>query len=131
MKALVTGAAGFIGFHVSKRLLERGDSVVGLDNLNAYYDVKLKEARLDCLRPLRGFEFVRADTADRAAMEKVWDGRRFDGIVHLAGQAGVRYSIEGPRGFVDCDVVGFTNNLEGERHHCTGYHVLGSTSSVT
>ena len=130
MKILVTGAAGFIGYHVSKRLLERGDSVVGLDNLNAYYDVKLKEARLERLRPLRGFEFVRADTADRAAMEKVWDGRRFDGIVHLAGQAGVRYSIEDPHGFVDSNVVGFTNILEGARHHESGHLVYASTSSV-
>src|SRR5438045_6522491 len=130
MKILVTGAAGFIGFHISKRLLERGDSVVGLDDLNAYYDVKLKEARLDCLRPLRGFEFVRADTADRAAMEKVWDDRRFDGIVHLAGQAGVRYSIEDPHGFVDSNVVGFTNILEGARHHESGHLVYASTSSV-
>ena len=130
MRVLVTGAAGFIGFHVSKRLLERGDAVVGLDNLNAYYDVKLKEARLERLGPLRGFEFVRADTADRAAMEKVWVGRKFDGIVHLAGQAGVRYSIEDPRGFVDSNVVGFTNILEGARHHESGHLVYASTSSV-
>src|SRR5438270_11252444 len=116
MNVLVTGAAGFIGYHVSKCLLERGDAVVGLDNLNAYYDVRLKEARLERLRPMHGFEFVRADIADRAAME-VWGGHRFDAIIHLAGQAGVRYSIEDPHGFVDSNIVGFTNILDSVRHH--------------
>ena len=130
MKVLVTGAAGFIGFHVSKRLLERGDAVVGLDNLNAYYDVKLKEARLECLRPLRGFEFVHADTADRAAMEKLFEGGRFDAIVHLAAQAGVRHSIDHPHAYVDANVTGFLNVLEGARHSGTGHLVYASTSSI-
>jgi len=103
MRILVTGAAGFIGFHLAKRLLERGDQVVGIDNLNAYYDVSLKEARLDQLRASRRFEFVRADIADRGAMEKVFEGARFDAIVNLAAQAGVRYSIENPRAYVDAN----------------------------
>ena len=130
MRVLVTGAAGFIGFHVSKRLLERGDAVVGLDNLNAYYDVKLKEARLERLRAMRGFEFVRADTADRTAMEKVFEGRRFDAIVHLAAQAGVRHSIDHPHAYVDANVTGFLNVLEGARHAGTGHLVYASTSSI-
>ena len=130
MKILVTGAAGFIGFHLAKRLLERGDSVVGVDNLNAYYDVSLKEARLAKLRALPAFEFIRADIADRAAMEGVFARGRFDAIASLAAQAGVRYSIENPYAYVEANVMGFMNVLEGARHHGTGHLVYASTSSI-
>ena len=130
MKILVTGAAGFIGFHLAQRLLERGDAVVGLDSLNAYYDVRLKEARLEILRKLPGFQFVKADLADRNAMEEVFTRARFDAVVNLAAQAGVRHSIENPRAYVDANVAGFMNVLEGVRHHGTGHLVYASTSSV-
>ena len=130
MRILVTGAAGFIGFHLARRLLERGDEVVGLDNLNDYYDVSLKEARLAILRELTGFSFVRANVADRAAMESLFAGARCDAIAHLAAQAGVRYSLENPRAYVDANVVGFTNVLEGARAQATGHLVFASTSSV-
>jgi len=130
MRILVTGAAGFIGFHLARRLLERGDEVVGLDNLNDYYDVSLKEARLAILRALGGFSFLRANIADRAAMEPLFAGARCDAIAHLAAQAGVRYSIENPRAYVDANVVGFTNVLEGARAQGTGHLVFASTSSV-
>ena len=130
MRALVTGAAGFIGYHVARRLLERGDDVVGLDNLNAYYDVSLKEARLGNLRGLRGFEFVRADLADTAAMTEVFGAWNFDAIVNLAAQAGVRNSIDNPHAYVDTNVAGFLNVLEGARAQKTGHLVFASTSSV-
>ena len=130
MKILVTGAAGFIGFHLAKRLLERGDSVVGVDNLNAYYDVSLKEARLAKLAALPGFELIRTDIADRAAMEGVFARGRFDAIASLAAQAGVRYSIENPYAYVEANVMGFMNVLEGARHHGTGHLVYASTSSI-
>lgn len=130
MRILVTGAAGFIGFHLARRLLDRGDLVVGLDNLNAYYDVSLKEARLALLRAARGFEFVRADLADSKAMEEVFAPGKFDAIVNLAAQAGVRHSIENPRAFVEANVCGFMNVLESARHHGTGHLVYASTSSV-
>ena len=130
MRILVTGAAGFIGFHLSRRLLERGDHVTGLDNLNAYYDVSLKQARLDLLHQSRNFGFVQADLADREAMEKVFAGVRFDAVVNLAAQAGVRYSLENPHAYVDANVVGFLNILEAVRRHGTGHLVFASTSSV-
>jgi UDP-glucuronate 4-epimerase len=137
MRILLTGAAGFIGFHLAQRLLERGDEVVGLDNLNGYYDPSLKVARLDQLRnpnsPTNGrgdFQFIQADIADRDAMEQVFKSGKFDAIVNLAAQAGVRYSIENPRAYVDANVVGFMNILEGARHHGTGHLVYASTSSV-
>jgi UDP-glucuronate 4-epimerase len=130
MRVLVTGAAGFIGFHLAKRLLERGDTVVGVDNLNAYYDPSLKRSRLEQLRKLPGFEFFASDIADREAMEKVLGKGRFDAIVNLAAQAGVRYSIENPYAYVDANVVGFMNILEGARRHGTGHLVFASTSSV-
>src|SRR5690349_13217943 len=113
MRILVTGAAGFIGFHTARRLLERGDHVVGLDNLNAYYDPALKQARVALLEQHRQFGFVKADLADTAAMNEVFSRGRFDAIVHLAAQAGVRYSVENPRAYVDSNVVGFLNILEG------------------
>jgi UDP-glucuronate 4-epimerase len=130
MRVLVTGAAGFIGFHLAQRLLERGDSVVGLDNLNAYYDVSLKEARLSRLRGSKAFEFIRADLADRKAMEAVFAGHKFDAIVNLAAQAGVRYSLENPHAYIDANVTGFMNVLEGARHHGVGHLVFASTSSI-
>jgi len=130
VRILVTGAAGFIGYHLSQRLLERGDSVVGVDNFNAYYDVSLKEARLARLSGRRGFEIVRADIADREAMERVFASGRFDAIVNLAAQAGVRYSVENPHAYVESNVVGFLNVLEGARRHGTGHLVFASTSSV-
>src|SRR5258706_798524 len=130
MKILVTGAAGFIGYHLAQRLLERGDTVVGLDNFNAYYDVALKEARATRLRAHRNFELVRADLADRAAMEKVFSKGKFDAIVNLDAQAGVRYSVKDPHVYVDANVVGFLNVLQGARNHGTGHLVFASTSSV-
>jgi UDP-glucuronate 4-epimerase len=130
VRILVTGAAGFIGFHLSMRLLDRGDTVVGVDNFNAYYDVSLKEARLARLVERKGFAIVRADIADRAAMERVFASGRFDAIVNLAAQAGVRYSVENPHAYVESNVVGFLNILEGARHHGTGHLVFASTSSV-
>jgi UDP-glucuronate 4-epimerase len=130
MRILVTGAAGFIGFHLSRRLLERGDAVVGLDNLNNYYDVSLKEARLAILSESKSFEFAKADLADRAGVKGVFASGRFDAIVNLAAQAGVRYSIENPHAYVDANVVGFLNILEAARHHGTGHLVFASTSSV-
>src|SRR3954465_568334 len=113
MRILVTGAAGFIGFHLAQRLLERGDHVVGLDNLNPYYDVTLKEARLAKLQAHRAFAFVRAGLEDGAAMEKLFAAQGFDAIVNLAAQAGVRYSIENPRAYIKANVDGFLNVLEG------------------
>jgi UDP-glucuronate 4-epimerase len=130
VRVLVTGAAGFIGFHLANRLLDRGDAVVGLDNLNAYYDVKLKEARLERLKARKGFDFVHADLADDAAIEKAFNGGKFDAIVNLAAQAGVRYSLENPRAYVDANVKGFLNILEGARRHGTGHLVYASTSSI-
>ena len=130
MRILVTGAAGFIGFHLARRLLERGDEVVGVDNLNAYYDPSLKKSRLEQLRKLPGFEFAQVDIADREAMEEVFGKGGFDAIVNLAAQAGVRYSIENPYAYVDANVVGFMNILEGARRHGTGHLVFASTSSV-
>jgi UDP-glucuronate 4-epimerase len=127
---LVTGAAGFIGYHLARRFLERGDHVVGFDNLNAYYDVSLKEARLQLLGEFPGFEFVRGDLADRAAMDELFGGPRFDAIVNLAAQAGVRYSIENPRAYIDANVMGFMNILEGARVQKVGHLVFASTSSV-
>jgi UDP-glucuronate 4-epimerase len=179
VRILLTGAAGFIGFHVAKRLLERGDEVVGVDNFNAYYDPKIKEARVEILKKLgpglkRGdpsleeregraphhvknhphpgplprerekldphpgkreksphpFTLVRADLADREAIHKLFTGARYDAVVNLAAQAGVRYSLENPYAYIDANVVGFMNILEGVRHHGTGHLVFASTSSV-
>ncbi len=115
MKILVTGAAGFIGYHVSKRLLERGDEVIGIDNLNDYYDPRLKEARLGQLEPSAKFRFLKMDIADRAAMERLFADHTFDRVIHLAAQAGVRYSLTNPHAYVHSNVVGFLNVLEGCR----------------
>ncbi|MCB1704381.1 MAG: NAD-dependent epimerase [Halioglobus sp.] len=130
MHVLVTGAAGFIGYHLSEKLLARGDTVTGLDNLNDYYEVSLKEARLARLKPQPGFTFVKADLADRAAMEALFSGQHFDAVVNLAAQAGVRYSLENPQAYIDSNIVGFTNVLECCRHHSIGHLVYASSSSV-
>ena len=130
MAILVTGAAGFIGSHVSHHLLDRGEEVVGLDDLNAYYDPRLKEARLARLSPKRGFSFVKLDVADRPGMESLFARHRFDRVVHLAAQAGVRYSIENPHAYVHSNIVGFQNILEGCRHAGTKHLVYASSSSV-
>lgn len=130
MKILVTGAAGFIGFHTAKALLDRGDAVVGLDNLNDYYDVTLKKARLGQIEGRNGFQFVKADLADRGAIADLFEREKFDRVIHLAAQAGVRYSLENPHAYVDSNLVGFTNILEGCRHGGVGHLVFASSSSV-
>ncbi|OYV00759.1 MAG: protein CapI [Burkholderiales bacterium PBB5] len=130
MKVLVTGAAGFIGMHVSQILLARGDQVVGLDNLNDYYDPQLKRNRLARLQPLPGFSFVQMDVADRGGMERLFAAEKFDRVVHLAAQAGVRYSLENPHAYIDSNIVGFMNVLEGCRHNAAGHLVYASSSSV-
>ena len=130
MKTLVTGAAGFIGYHVSYSLCERGDEVVGIDNLNDYYDVTLKEARLAQLEPYSNFNFIKIDIADRLGMEALFDEYNFDRVVHLAAQAGVRYSIENPHAYADSNLVGFLNILEGCRHTKVEHLVYASSSSV-
>ncbi|HEX3577166.1 MAG TPA: NAD-dependent epimerase [Thermoanaerobaculia bacterium] len=126
----VTGAAGFIGFHVSKRLLERGDDVVGIDNLNDYYDPALKHARLDILRKFERFEFVRADIADRDAMGELFARHKPARVVHLAAQAGVRYSLTNPHAYTESNITGFLNILEGCRHNGVEHLVYASSSSV-
>ena len=130
MKVLVTGAAGFIGAALSHRLLERGDQVVGVDNLNDYYDVSLKEARLSLLDCHSGFTFTHLDIADRDAMARIFHHGDFQRVVHLAAQAGVRYSIDNPHAYVDANIVGFINILEGARHHRIEHLVYASSSSV-
>jgi len=130
MKILVTGAAGFIGFHTSKKLLDRGDEVVGLDNLNDYYDVRLKLSRLEILRKYPNFRFVKLDLADREGMAALFAAEKFQRVIHLAAQAGVRYSIQNPLAYVDSNVVGFANILEGCRHNGVEHLVYASTSSV-
>ena len=130
MKVLVTGAAGFIGFHVSQYLCNRGDEVVGIDNLNDYYDVSLKEARLRQLEPLNNFRFIKLDIADRDGMATLFEAEAFERVVHLAAQAGVRYSIENPHAYADSNLVGFLNILEGCRHAKVDHLVYASSSSV-
>ncbi len=127
---LVTGAAGFIGFHTAQRLLKAGRRVVGLDNLNNYYDPKLKEARLRVLSGNQNFEFLRLDLADRAAMAKLFSERKFPFVIHLAAQAGVRYSLQNPHAYVDANLEGFVNVLEGCRHNGCKHLVFASSSSV-
>jgi UDP-glucuronate 4-epimerase len=130
MKVLVTGAAGFIGSHAATRLLARGDRVVGLDNLNDYYDVSLKLARLERLKNHAKFSFAKVDLADRVAMPDLFAREKFDRVVHLGAQAGVRYSLQNPLAYVDSNVVGMANVLEGCRHNNVQHLVYASTSSV-
>ncbi len=130
MKILLTGAAGFIGMATALRLLARGDEVVGLDNLNDYYDVNLKHSRLSQLTPHAGFRFVKLDVANRAEVEKLFNIEKFDRVIHLAAQAGVRYSLQNPHAYIDSNLVGFTNILEGCRHAKVKHLVYASSSSV-
>jgi UDP-glucuronate 4-epimerase len=131
MSILLTGAAGFIGFHVAKALLERGERVVGIDNLNDYYDVRLKEARLGLLRAQPGFVFEKLDVADRAGVLALVERHKdLRSIIHLAAQAGVRYSLEHPHAYVDANLEGFINVLEGCRHHDCKHFLFASSSSV-
>jgi UDP-glucuronate 4-epimerase len=130
MHILVTGAAGFIGYHLSEKLLARGDTVTGFDNLNDYYDVRLKEARLDRLNTQSAFTFVRADLQDRPVMEALFTQNSFDAVINLAAQAGVRYSLDNPHAYIDSNIVGFTHILECCRHHKIGHLVYASSSSV-
>jgi len=130
MKILVTGAAGFIGMHLSKRLLERGDEVVGIDNLNDYYAVQLKHDRLKQLDGYEKFSFIRMDMADREAMAQLFKEQQFNRVMNLAAQAGVRYSLENPLAYVDSNLVGFANILEGCRHNKVEHLVYASSSSV-
>ncbi|PFG54864.1 UDP-glucuronate 4-epimerase [Marinobacter sp. LV10R520-4] len=130
MKILVTGSAGFIGFHLAQRLLDRGDEVIGVDNLNDYYDVNLKEARLARLTGKTGFTEVRQDIADRDLMAALFEEHKPERVVHLAAQAGVRYSIENPQAYVDANLVGFMNILEGCRRNDVQHLVYASSSSV-
>ena len=130
MKILVTGAAGFIGFFTAKRLLERGETVVGLDNFNDYYEVSLKEARAAILDKFDNFTMHRIDLADRNAMESLFANEKFDKVVHLGAQAGVRYSIENPHSYIDSNIVGTLHILEGCRHHNVQHLVFASSSSV-
>ncbi|PYV27757.1 MAG: capsular biosynthesis protein CpsI [Acidobacteria bacterium] len=129
-KTLVTGSAGFIGFYVAKRLLEKGDRVVGLDNLNNYYDVNLKRARLAQLTAVPAFGFVKMDLADREGVRQLFQAENFDLVVHLAAQAGVRYSLTNPQAYVDANLVGFANVLEGCRSSKVRHLVFASSSSV-
>lgn len=130
MRILVTGAAGFIGSSTALRLLARGDSVLGIDNLNDYYDVNLKRARLTRLTAQAGFEFIPMDISDRTAMAGLFATQKIDRVVHLAAQAGVRYSIDNPHAYVDSNLVGFVNILEGCRHAQVAHLVYASSSSV-
>jgi UDP-glucuronate 4-epimerase len=130
MKILLTGTAGFIGMHTAKRLLERGDEVVGVDNLNDYYDVKLKQARLAQLQPYPNFRFIQCDIADRPAMEALFASEKFQRVINLAAQPGVRYSLKNPHAYIQSNIVGLTNILEGCRHNQVEHLVYASSSSI-
>ncbi len=130
MKILVTGAAGFIGAFTSKKLVEMGHEVIGVDNLNDYYDVALKHGRLGWLEPLSGFQFQQLELADRDAVAALFNEHKFDRVIHLAAQAGVRYSITNPHAYVDSNLIGFVNVMEGCRHHEVEHFVYASSSSV-
>jgi UDP-glucuronate 4-epimerase len=129
-KVLVTGAAGFIGSHVAHYLLDRGDTVVGLDVINDYYDVNLKYARLERLQAKPGFSFVKENIADKEVMAELFKAEQFDAVVHLAAQAGVRYSLENPHVYMESNIIGHLNILEGCRHNQVGHLVYASSSSV-
>jgi UDP-glucuronate 4-epimerase len=130
LRVLVTGVAGFIGMHTAQRLLARGDEVIGIDNLNDYYDVRLKRDRLGQLKGKAGFRFEKLDMADRPAMEDLFRAERFEGVINLAAQPGVRYSLKNPYAYISSNVVGFTNVLEGCRHNGVKHLVYASSSSV-
>lgn len=130
MKTLVTGAAGFIGMHVTKKLLEDQFDVIGLDNLNDYYDIKLKEDRLKQLRTFKNFRFIALDIADKIAVEKIFNEEKFQLVINLAAQAGVRYSLKNPYAYINSNIMGFMNILEGCRHHPVSHLVYASSSSV-
>jgi len=129
-RVLITGAAGFIGFHLSMRLLKNGCHVAGIDNLNSYYDVKLKEARLEKLTSFENFSFYKMDISDKKSLEEIFNSKKYDVVVNLAAQAGVRYSIENPHAYVDSNIVGFVNLLEACRHNDVKHLVFASSSSV-
>ncbi len=130
MKVLLTGAAGFIGFHVGKYLLNRGESIVGLDNLNDYYDVSLKEDRLRQLEEIPGFRFVRLELSDEEGIAQVFNEHKPDRVIHLAAQAGVRHSLSNPKTYIQSNVLGFANVLEGCRHTEVQHLTYASSSSV-
>ena len=130
MNVLVTGAAGFIGFHVSKYLMNRGDTVVGIDNINDYYDPKIKMSRLDILNENSKFTFHKMDIANKEAVAELFADNKFDAVVNLAAQAGVRYSLENPHVYMESNILGFLNILEGVRHNDVGHLVYASSSSV-
>ncbi len=130
VKVLVTGAAGFIGFHVSQKLLHQGNTILGIDNLNSYYDVSLKKARLQQIETHEKFRFYQLDIADRKSIAELFTQHNFDYVIHLAAQAGVRYSLENPYAYVDSNLVGFVNILEGCRHQNIKHLVYASSSSV-
>ena len=127
---LVTGSAGFIGFHLSKKLLERGDCVIGIDNLNDYYDVNLKTARLSLLKNEENFRFIKVSLEDRKEISRIFETEQFDYVVNLAAQAGVRYSLVNPYSYIDSNIYGFLNILEGCRHTDIKHLVFASSSSV-
>ncbi|MGI0479640.1 NAD-dependent epimerase [Geminocystis sp. CENA526] len=127
---LVTGSAGFVGFHLCQRLLSRGDRIIGIDNINSYYDVSLKEGRLNLLKNEDNFTFYKLDLSDRTGIEKLFQEHQFDVVVNLAAQAGVRYSLENPHAYIDSNLVGFTNILECCRHNQVKHLVFASSSSV-
>ncbi|EXJ23307.1 dTDP-glucose 4,6-dehydratase [Alkalibacterium sp. AK22] len=130
MKVLITGAAGFVGFHLSNQLLDKGLDVVGLDNLNDYYDPKLKTDRLDILKERKGFSFYKIDLKDKSAVDQLFEYERPSHVIHLAAQAGVRYSIENPYAYVDSNLIGFMNILEACRHYPVEHLMYASSSSV-
>ena len=130
MTILITGVAGFIGFHLARRLLQQSRAVVGLDNVNDYYDVTLKEARLAELTPFSGFEFIRADLANRIAIADVFQRQEIEIVVNLAAQAGVRYSLVNPHSYIHSNIEGFLNILEACRHHRVRHLLYASSSSV-